>query len=88
MLNNWTCGDKNRFGYCQVHRCRFFWISIVTFCFAIVKVKRGYSDRILIPGVIPTLECTSSFIKVTKLKTAMLIHIAVLLTYTESKIVA
>ena len=50
---------------------------------AVSKVKRGYSDRILTPGVIPTLECSSSFIKVTKLKTAM--HIAVLLTYTESK---
>ena len=47
------------------------------------KVKRAYSDRILTLGVIPTLEWSSSFIKVTKLKTAM--HIAVLLTYTESK---
>ena len=49
----------------------------------IVKVERGYSDKILTPGVILTLECSSSFIKVTKLKTAK--HIAVLLTYTDSK---
>ena len=47
------------------------------------KVKRGNSDIILTPRVIPTLECSSSFIQGTKLKTAM--HIAVLLTYTETK---
>ena len=47
------------------------------------KVKRGYSDRILTPGVIPTPECSSSFIKATKLKPVM--QIAVPLTYTESK---
>ncbi len=50
---------------------------------ATCKVKRGNSDIILTAGVIPTLECSSSFIKVKKLKTAM--HIAVLLSYTESK---
>ena len=48
-----------------------------------VQLKRGNSDIILTPGVIPTLECSSSFIKVTKLKTAM--HIAVLLNYSEPK---
>ena len=35
------------------------------------KVKRGNSDRILTPGVILIPECRASFIKVTKLKTAM-----------------
>ena len=47
------------------------------------KVKRGYSDRILTPGVVPIPECRSSFIKVTKLKTAM--RIAGILTYMETK---
>ena len=44
------------------------------------KVKRGYSDTILTPGVIPILECRSSVIKVKKLKTAL--HIAGSLTFT------
>ena len=44
-----------------------------------LKVKRG---RILPPGVIPIPECRVSFIKVTKLKTAL--RIAGLLTYTET----
>ena len=48
----------------------------------ICQVKRGNSDRILTPGVIPIPDCRASFIKVTKLKTAM--RIAGLLTYTET----
>ena len=47
------------------------------------KVKRGNSNRILTPGVIPIPECRASFIKVTKLKTAMRTCIASLLTYTN-----
>ena len=54
----------------------------VVFC----KVKRVYSDRIVTPGVIPTLECRSSFTEVAKLKTAMLI--AVLLTILRHIIIA
>ena len=58
--------------------------TVMTRRAATSKVKRGNSDRILTPGVIPIPECRASFIKVTKLKTAMRTCIASLLTYTET----